>query len=108
MAKLLVDGITLLGNLATNDHIKALIRMQKGIELIASIMQTYETHPSADSRAVLDRCCYALNHLAWQSADNVTQIVQPQDASQIGARLCKSGIESGEYFATNWCWSWES
>ncbi len=97
MAKLLVDGITLLGNLATNDHIKALIRMQKGIELIASIMQTYETHPSADSRAVLDRCCYALNHLAWQSADNVTQIVQPQDASQIGARLCESGIERGKF-----------
>ncbi len=43
MDTLLIDGITLLGNLGLNDHVKALIRMQKGIELIIDVMTHYGT-----------------------------------------------------------------
>jgi predicted RNA-binding protein with PIN domain len=47
MEHLLIDGITLLGNLGTNDHVKALIRLQKGIDLIIDIMKTYENFSRA-------------------------------------------------------------
>jgi hypothetical protein len=68
---LLIDGITLLGNLGLNDHVKALIRMQKGIELIIDAMKYYGHHPT-----VLDRCAYALHNLASDSPENVLEIVQ--------------------------------
>jgi hypothetical protein len=44
LESLLVDGVALLGNLSVNDHIKLLMRSQKGLALIIDIMQTYEHH----------------------------------------------------------------
>lgn len=38
---LLQDGLCLLGNMATNDHVKALIRMQQGIALVVDVVRNY-------------------------------------------------------------------
>jgi hypothetical protein len=75
-----------MGNLAINDHVKALIRMDKGIELIVSIMQQYES----SNLSVTSRCCYALSNLAFQSAENVTEMTSENTCLPVVTRVLNS------------------
>eukprot|EP00455_Lapot_gusevi_P038794 TRINITY_DN4348_c0_g3_i3.p1 TRINITY_DN4348_c0_g3~~TRINITY_DN4348_c0_g3_i3.p1 ORF type:complete len:812 (-),score=254.63 TRINITY_DN4348_c0_g3_i3:285-2669(-) len=68
---ILSDGILLLGYLASNDHVKDLIRMQQGIELIIECMRTYP-----DDAPMLDKCCYTLANLANNCPANITTFIQ--------------------------------
>lgn len=66
------DSLILLGNLALNDYVKELVRMEEGVKVISLVMVN-EVHQ--DDAAVLDKCCYCLANLAVDNTENVREII---------------------------------
>ena len=91
LVDMLKDGVALLGNMATNDHIKALIRMQQGIALLIDILKNY-----SDNVQLSTSCAYALAVLCVQSSENVVEIVTGGGISMLLKPLVKHAEDNDE------------
>ena len=78
----LFPGLGLVGLLAQDNRMKTLLGMHNVIQLILECMRR---HPMAIE--LLNKCCFALGHLAYNNSANVTTIVELGGVSDIIALM---------------------